>query len=87
MAVVMGGIWLTGLLVRPFRVAFSNGFQRIMKALGNLQVAIIMAVVYLLVLWPMAVIYQRKHRKTTPPTSTLEIRNHLLQPADLDKLW
>ncbi len=84
---LMAGFAGIGFFVKDLREGFVAGFEKVTRAIGKVQVTIFMTIVYVLVLLPTALLYQRKQKSDPDKTSNFVTRNHTLTLADLEKMW
>lgn len=83
----MAGFAGIGFFVKSLREGFVAGFEKVTRAIGKVQVAIFMTIVYVLVLLPTAFFYQRKRKIDPDKTGNFVSRNHTMTLADLEKMW
>lgn len=84
----MAGFAGIGFLVKDLREGFTAGFEKVTRAIGKVQVTIFMTIVYVLVLLPTALFYQRNKQKVPKdPDSNFISRDHIITLADIEKMW
>jgi len=91
--IIPGALLLSGLLFKPVRTAILWAWLRFSHALGTINSAIILFLIYFLIITPYALLFRKKIggnyilRKPVPGASLFKERKHTVSKEDFEKSW
>ena len=85
------GIGFIGIFIKPLAQLITKGWFGLAEILSKITSTIIMAVVYYLILVPVATIYKFRNKRMldlkNPNTTMWHQRDHQYKKSDLDNAW